>query len=91
MTLIEMAKEAGFTEGELAWHDHILERFAALVAEKATEQANARQNASWARMCEKMVVAEREACAKAADDFLTSGRSPLGRYVADAIRARGQK
>ena len=33
--------------------------------------------------------AEREACAKAAEDFLTSGRSPLGRSVADAIRARG--
>jgi hypothetical protein len=38
MTLIEMAKEAGFTEGELAWHDHILERFAALVAEKEREE-----------------------------------------------------
>jgi hypothetical protein len=32
---------------------------------------------------------EREACAKAVDDFLTSGRSPLGRSVAAAIRARG--
>ncbi len=33
--------------------------------------------------------AEREACAKAAENFLTSGRSPLGRSVAAAIRARG--
>ncbi len=33
---------------------------------------------------------EREACAKVAKDFLTSGRSPLGRSVATAIRARGQ-
>jgi len=33
---------------------------------------------------------EREACAKVAEDFLTSGRSPLGRSVADAIRARGE-
>ena len=32
---------------------------------------------------------EREACAKVAEDFLTSGRSPLGRSVATAIRARG--
>jgi len=95
--ILSMAKQAGIDDwwcngGD--WRetfDEHLERFAALVAEKATEQANARQNASWARMCEKMVVAEREACAKAADDFLTSGRSPLGRYVADAIRARGQK
>ena len=30
-TVIEMAREAGFTEGELAWHDEILERFAELV------------------------------------------------------------
>jgi len=34
---------------------------------------------------------EREACAKVAEDFLTSGRSPLGRSVAAAIRARGQE
>lgn len=36
-TLIEMAREAGFTEGELAWHDEILERFAELV--RADERA----------------------------------------------------
>lgn len=33
------------------------------------------------------VAAERERCAKAAEDFLTKGRSPLGRSVAAAIRA----
>jgi hypothetical protein len=61
-----------------------LERFAALVAEKATEQANARQNASWARMCEKMVAVEREECAKQLN--------ALGNdHCAAAIRARGQK
>jgi hypothetical protein len=32
---------------------------------------------------------EREACAKFAEESLTRGRSPLGPYVADAIRARG--
>lgn len=32
--------------------------------------------------------AEREACAKAAEDHLTRSRSPLGRSVASAIRAR---
>ena len=31
---------------------------------------------------------EREACAKAAEDFLTKGRSPLGQSVASAIRTR---
>ena len=30
-TVIEMAREVGFTEGELAWHDEMLERFAELV------------------------------------------------------------
>ena len=30
-TVIEMAREAGYTEGELAWHDEMLERFAELV------------------------------------------------------------
>ena len=30
-TVIEMAREAGFSDGELAWHDHMLERFAELV------------------------------------------------------------
>ena len=32
------------------------------------------------------VAAERERCAKVAEDFLTKGRSPLGRSVAAAIR-----
>lgn len=35
--------------------------------------------------------AEREACAQAAEECLTRGRSPLGRQVAEAIRARGEK
>lgn len=33
---------------------------------------------------------EREACAKAAEDYLTQGRSPLGRSVGAIIRARSQ-
>jgi len=32
------------------------------------------------------VAAERERCAVVASEFLTRGRSPLGRAVADAIR-----
>ena len=35
--------------------------------------------------------AEREECAKCAQEFLTRGRSPLGRAVSDAILAKGQK
>jgi hypothetical protein len=84
--IVELTRQAGGFDAT----PKFLERFAALVAEKATEQANARQNASWALMCKKMVAAEREACAKAAEDFLTGGRSPLGRSVAAAIRARAE-
>jgi hypothetical protein len=104
--ILSMAKQAGIDDwwcngGD--WRetfDEHLERFAALVAEKATEQANARQNASWARMCEKMVAAEREACAKVCDvpaevdDWEVRGGSDgreLCNALAAAIRARGQK
>jgi len=45
--------------------------------------------ASLERFTALVAAAEREACAKTAADFLTSGRSPLGRSVAAAIRARG--
>jgi hypothetical protein len=100
--ILSMAKECDLVAGNAEHGIYImaLERFAALVAEKATEQANARQNASWARMCEKMVAAEREACANVCDVL------PAPEYVscddesmwdvtslacADAIRARGQK
>lgn len=44
-----------------------------------------------AEQAQKEVAAEREACAKTAEDFLTRGRSPLGRPVGEAIRARGLK
>jgi hypothetical protein len=63
--IIRMAKEAsasgnlaGLDAGTPLW----LERFAKLVAAKATEEANARANASWELMCKKMVAFEREAC-----------------------------
>jgi hypothetical protein len=106
MTLIEMARQAGFVTGlrdyadgngsmpyvqSLATSTFLpeLERFAALVAEKATEQANARQNASWALMCKKMVAAERELCAQVCE---AEGQSPYAtKHAAANIRARGQK
>ncbi len=86
--ILSMAREAGFMPA----HDNRVQRFAALVAEKATEQANARQNASWARMCEKMVAAEREACADIVDNANTpdcGGWNAQG--ISEDIRARGQK
>lgn len=73
-----------------------LQSFAALVAEKAEARANERANASWKLMCEKMVAAEREACALVCEGF-KQGNSAT--YIDDdwadmcaaAIRARGQK
>jgi hypothetical protein len=95
--IIEMAREAGF-EDFVRWSErypHEVQRwiermtaFAKLVEEKATEKANARANASWTLMCEKMVAFEREECAKVADEYMRDceGRS-FG--VGTAIRARG--
>jgi hypothetical protein len=87
--IIEMARQAGCFEKHqvLYFTQQDLEYFAKLVAEKATEKANARANASWTLMCEKMVAFEREACAKVVEDSLWFTRL----VVAKAIRARGEQ
>ena len=98
--IIEMAREA-----DLDWHtgwtldDEEPNRFvtfAHLVADKATEEANARANASWTLMCKKMVAFEREACAKVVDDIeaqciAKDVDDPPLNYVAKAIRDRGEQ
>jgi hypothetical protein len=107
--ILSMAREAGATpytnrhypdRQTNTFNPEQLGRFAALVAEKATEQANARQNTSWALMCKKMVAAEREACAKVCDDlpapevYSDTDKSMWDVTCVDcaeAIRARGQK
>jgi len=61
--------------------------FAKLVEEKATEEANARANASWTLMCKKMVAIEREACAKVCDE-LQDIPATEPRHCAEDIRAR---
>ena len=74
--------------------------FASLVSAKATEEANARANASWELMCKKMVAFEREACAdlrnmlhgfdgKGRQEMVDAMNRGLDEYQA-AIRARGQ-
>ncbi len=71
-----------------------IERFAALVAERATEEANRKANASWKLMCEKMVAAERDACAQTVEGapWPTWAEQGDERDVfAAAIRARGQE
>jgi hypothetical protein len=94
--ILSMAKESGATpytnrhypdRQTNTFNPDQLERFAALVAEKATEQANARQNASWALMCKKMVAAEREAIISR---LLEIGALEDGAFI-EAIQARGQK
>ena len=102
--IIEMARQAGFLYGKMGPLDmpfvtaigHTftveLEAFAKLVEEKATEEANARANASWTLMCEKMVAFEREACAKVCESQNEAGPDNEHWWeCADAIRARGEQ
>ena len=97
--IIEMAQECN-----LIWmrphldgiYSEALVAFANLVAAKATEEANAKANASWTLMCKKMVAIEREACAKVVDDIESrciaeDVDDPPLNYVASAIRARGEQ
>jgi hypothetical protein len=59
-------------------------------AYKATEEANAKANASWTLMCKKMVALEREACAKVCDEVGEHpSLTPL--HCAESIRARGEQ
>jgi hypothetical protein len=100
--IIEMVREAG-----LDWHtgwtldDEEPNRFAILAYlayDKATEEANARANASWELMCKKMVSLEREACAKVCDG-LADMHEKMNQWnshktadtLAQAIRARGEQ
>ena len=74
---IDMAREAGAVTGspapnapEIIFTQCLdIERFAALVRADEREETNRRANASWTLMCEKMVAAEREACAKVCDEM----------------------
>ena len=90
---IELARQVGYPIQHEEWRK-AAEEFAALVAQEATEEANRRANASWALMCEKMVAAEREACAKLVDDIearyiAKDVDDPPLEHIATAIRARG--
>ena len=87
--IIEMAIEN--TINGLNFNQEGLVRFAHLVAAKATEEANAKANASWTLMCKKMVALEREACAKVCDSFQTRDVGMQPAECAGAIRARGEQ
>jgi hypothetical protein len=89
--IIEMAIEN--TINGLNFNQEGLVRFANLVADKATEEANARANASWTLMCKKMVAIEREACAKVCESIYTNGDGAECwlENAASKIRARGEQ
>jgi hypothetical protein len=93
--IIDMARQAGFYN-HMPIDETMLKHFAKLVAAKATEEANARANASWTLMCKKMVAFEREACAnlcwKNEDDnaFVNHGGKRLDLLCAELIKARGE-
>jgi hypothetical protein len=77
-----MAREAGFTEGELAFMGDNFRRFEALV--RADERNRTWTQEHWTEYERSIAAVEREACAKVADDI-----DPVWESVADAIRARG--
>jgi hypothetical protein len=79
---IDMLREAGWAS--YASQDERFKAFEALVRADEREEANRRANASWTLMCEKMVAAEREACAQLCEDQWQTAHD-----IQDAIRARG--
>ena len=68
-TLERMEPDAYCREPYWSATDDELKAFAKLVREEATAEANARANASWTLMCEKMVAIEREACVKVCEEY----------------------
>ena len=94
--IIEMAQECnliGMRPHLDGIYSEALVAFANLVAAKATEEANARANASWTLMCKKMVAIEREACAKVCDEIDKRNyihQDNAAKCAAD-IRARGEQ
>jgi predicted ATP-grasp superfamily ATP-dependent carboligase len=94
---LDMAREAGlvYLSNGLWWMDageagYELKAFEALVREDEREETNRRANASWSLMCEKMVAAEREACAKICEKEQEEwGWDSDVMDAATAIRARG--
>jgi hypothetical protein len=84
--IIEMARQVGIRGPVIDFHKKELEAFAKLVAAKATDEANARANASWTLMCKKMVAAERDACLQIQEDWQYTYANDL----VQKIRARGE-
>ena len=103
-TVIEMAIEATsndpiYGRQDFTFSQKQLERLVELVREEATAEANARANASWTLMCEKMVAIEREAVedllkeydmvnSAFARDFRARGKEPCAHEWIDDTKAK---
>ena len=84
--IIRMAREAGFTDASFCrWSAYTddLERFAALVAAAEREKCY--------ELIETLIAAEREACAKVADEVGDDDEDCHAWTAADVIRARGEE
>ena len=88
--IIRMAREAGlpyeYDTGRILDLKQ-LERFAALVAEEVRGQTIESEKRGWLHAIDKMVAAEREACAKVCEKHCDDN----GQHCANAIRAMGDK
>jgi hypothetical protein len=96
--VIEMAREAGFTEGELAFMGDNFRRFAELVRADEREKGQRWFDAVTAQY-KQLILAEREACAKVCDELIAPalyGDADKSMWdvtcmdCAAAIRNRGQ-
>ena len=93
---IDMAREAGFTDGELSFMTTMFEHFEALVraderkemqVESEADKVIIEYHEATIKRLEAAILAEREACAKVCDDMGPCGFT--GESCAEAIRARG--
>jgi hypothetical protein len=73
--VLEMARQAGFTSGEVAWHDNMFETFAKLVAEKSASV----EREACAKVCD----------AESADIYNADYYNEAARVCAAKIRAIG--
>ena len=94
---VDMAREAGFTDGELAFMGDNFGRFEALV--RADERTRTWTQAHWTEYERSIAAIEREACAKVCEELVPDmSRTANDASVWDvatfdcatAIRARGQ-
>ena len=85
-TIQEMARDAGLKPDGDDWGANVYRKAIEAFAELVREEANARANASWTLMCEKMVAIEREAVLDLVDGYAKNNTD-----LRDAIRARGEQ